>query len=389
MPRLQNNEQIVQRIAKELGVANLSEILSEQISGADLHSLLLAVIKRRVSEIEPSRLVEVSSVSKACDLDARLINRVESTAYAQASQFDAVELSPVMPLGAVFTLAGLDQGNVLSTIRAFECASDPTIGMALECVRRRKQSAARKLTTRLCASQRVLRFPQPQNPAFTSHFKLFAMVSAGRDSGSFAFELAALQEHINFYLQFISKLSADGFAFKDIAVELSDTAVVAALCAKFDIDPGTIRKVVRARDHDSSARVLEQYANLWPKSLTGAHGDLALLNLSKYLPQHLMKRLNKLEEVVCQGLQSKHNNVRFQFNLHRLTGLSYYRGPCFHIKMKNQAGDKFMLADGGFTDWTQLLLGDSKERLMTSAIGTELICRLFGKQSQAGGANCE
>jgi hypothetical protein len=57
--------------------------------------------------------------------------------------------------------------------------------------------------------------------------------------------------------------------------------------------------------------------------------------------------------------------------------------------MKNQAGDSFMLADGGFTDWTQLLLGDSKERLMTSAIGTELICRLFRKQSQAGGANCE
>ena len=399
MPRLLKNDQIVQRIAKQLGVAglanladgaeqtNLTELLADKLSGSDLHSLLLAVLKRRVGKVEPSRLVEASSVSKACDLDARLMNRVESIAYGQAEEFDAVELSPVVPLGSVARLAQLDQGNVLSTIRGFECASDPTIGMALECVRRRKKTADRRETTKLCSSQRVLRFPQPDNPAFTSHFKLFAMVSAGRDSGSFAFELAALREQIDFYLRFVSKLSEGGFAFEDIVVELSDTAVVAALCAKFDIDRGTIRKMVRAREHDSSDKVLEQYANLWPKSLTGEGSDFAQLNLSQHLPKHLIERLKKLEVVVCQGLSSKHNQVRFRFNLHRLTGLSYYHGPCFHIKMKNQAGDNFMLADGGFVDWTQLLLGDNKERLMTSAIGTELICRLFRKKSQAGGGD--
>ena len=83
---------VSERIARELGVANLPEILSEQISGADLHSLLLAVIKRRLSKVEPSRLIEASAVSKACDLDARLINRVESIAYSQAEEFDAIEL---------------------------------------------------------------------------------------------------------------------------------------------------------------------------------------------------------------------------------------------------------------------------------------------------------
>ncbi|MBP9090686.1 ATP phosphoribosyltransferase regulatory subunit [bacterium] len=374
---------VSERIANQLGVPDLSALLAEKLSGADLHSLLLAVIKRRVSKVEPSRLVEDSSVSKACDLDARLINMVECIAYAQAEEFDAIELSPVVPLGSVARLAGLDQGNVLSTIRAFECASDPTIGMALECVRRRKKNADRRETTKLCTSQRVLRFPQPDNPAFTSHFKLFAMVSAGRDSGSFTFELAALLEQIDFYLRVLSELSAGQFAFDDIVVELSDTIVVAALCAKFDIDRGTIRKMVRARDHDSSGKLLQQYADLWPKSLIGVDGDFAQLNL----PQHLTERLKKLDEVVCQGLRSRYNNVRFKFNLHRLTGLSYYQGPCFHIKMKNQAGDSFMLADGGFVDWTQLLLGDNKERLMTSAIGTELICRLFQKQIQPGGGD--
>lgn len=63
--------------------------------------------------------------------------------------------------------------------------------------------------------------------------------------------------------------------------------------------------------------------------------------------------------------------------MHRLTGLGYYDGPCFHLKMKNDRGQTFMLADGGMIDWTKQLLCDKKERLLTSAIGSELICRMF------------
>jgi histidyl-tRNA synthetase len=76
-------------------------------------------------------------------------------------------------------------------------------------------------------------------------------------------------------------------------------------------------------------------------------------------------------------LQDIHEGVEFSFNLRRLTGLGYYDGPCFHIKMTNDRGESFMLADGGFVQWTQRLLGDKKERLLTSAIGIELLCRLF------------
>jgi hypothetical protein len=141
--------------------------------------------------------------------------------------------------------------------------------------------------------------------------------------------------------------------------------------------------MVRAREHDSSAKVLQQYSHLWPKSPVSIASDLAQCDL----PAHFIERLRLMEERVSQPLRSKHPTVSFRFNLHRLTGLGYYHGPCFHIKMKNHAGESFMLADGGFVDWTQLLLGDSKERLMTSAIGTELICRLFGKQSQVGGGD--
>ena len=39
---------------------------------------------------------------------------------------------------------------------------------------------------------------------------------------------------------------------------------------------------------------------------------------------------------------------------------------CFKIY-----GDEIELGDGGFTDWTQTLLGDTKECLLVSGIGTE------------------
>jgi len=369
-----SHEQIANRIARDLGLSDLSDILADDLSGSDLHSLLLAVLKRRVNNIEAAQLLHPSPVTTSCNLDGRLLNRLECIAYETAAEFEAVELSPLGPLGAVKVLTGLDQANVLSTIRAFECASDPTIGLSFECARRRKNPADRKRATRVCTSQRVVRFPLPADPGYTAHFKLFALVSAGRDLGSFAFEIAALREHIGFYLSLLSRLMTADFACEDIVVELSDTRAVSHLCSMFNINRDDIRALVRARDHNSANRVLDQYADIWPGLVTKPAEELGKYNL----PRPLITQLSLLEQSVCAPLSAQHNNVRFQFNMHRLTGLGYYEGgPCFHIRMKNDSGQAYMLADGGFVTWTQELLCDGKERLMTSAIGTELMCRLF------------
>jgi Histidyl-tRNA synthetase len=367
------SEQIARRIIRNLGEPDLSDLLSEQLSGAELHSLLLAVLKRRVGKIEPSHLAHPNAVTQACELDGRLLNEVERISYGVAPQFEAVELSPLAPLGAIATLTGLDQGNVLSTIRAFECASDPTVGLALECARRRKGPTGRKETTRLCASHRVVRFPAPKKAGFTAHFKLFSLVSAARDAGSFSFETAALREHIGSYLSLLARSTALDFTFGDVEVELSDTRVVAHLCSAFGIGRDEIRASVRARDSGSSERFLENRSVAWPRSVAKPWEDLAQFDL----PQHLIVQLGLLEQQVCAPLRAERKGVRLSFNLHRLTGLGYYEGPCFHIKTKNDRGEAFALADGGFVNWTQRLLGDSKERLMTSAIGAELMCRMF------------
>lgn len=49
---------------------------------------------------------------------------------------------------------------------------------------------------------------------------------------------------------------------------------------------------------------------------------------------------------------------------------NYYRGINFKIYV-NFNGDKFEIGDGGFTDWTQKLLNNKKERCLISGIGMD------------------
>ncbi len=100
------------------------------------------------------------------------------------------------------------------------------------------------------------------------------------------------------------------------------------------------------------------------------------------LPEHLIRQLGLLQGEICNRLSETYPRVTFLFNMHRLLDLGITR-VLLHIKAKTNSGNEFMLGDGGFVDWTQVLLSDGKERLMTSAIGTELLCRMI-LQGQKG-----
>ncbi len=76
-----------------------------------------------------------------------------------------------------------------------EVLADPTAALALEAAVRRRANPDE--TVRLCAVCRVLRLqPFPDEPGFSQHFALFALVTAGRSQPSHGFELEALREHV-------------------------------------------------------------------------------------------------------------------------------------------------------------------------------------------------
>jgi hypothetical protein len=50
----------------------------------------------------------------------------------------------------------------------------------------------------------------------------------------------------------------------------------------------------------------------------------------------------------------------------------------FQIYARDKAGTDYFIVDGGFTDWTQQLLSNRKERLLISGMGSERFVSLFG-----------
>jgi hypothetical protein len=68
--------------------------------------------------------------------------------------------------------------------------------------------------------------------------------------------------------------------------------------------------------------------------------------------------------------------VECMIEVSRTHGKGYYPSLCFHIFMESSSGEIPELADGGAVDWTQRLLGNAKERLVISGIGSESVCSM-------------
>ena len=309
---------ITDRIERELGIPGLASLLAERLEPSDIQSLLLEVYRRLVrrrstasllADYSRNRFVEPSPISPGeyVEWDRHALSLLPRAV-------EAIELSPLCPLGASAAMAGLEQDRVISTIRNTEVLSDSTNVLALEAaVRRRalKQRTARSgEPVHLAASHRLVRGQRYADPRLAQHFKVFSLCSAGRDGGGFRFEMEALELQIGFYLAAIREFLN------------SSTTLEVALTL---LDSGT--------------------------TLTGAAEEL----------------LGRLRERF--GLEAVIDPTR-------TAGRGYYRTACFWIHGSRGDGEKSQLCDGGCVDWTQRLLSDAKERLVISGVGSDRVCTL-------------
>jgi hypothetical protein len=344
---------ILDRIASLTGLPRLFPVLSEELPASDLQSLLLAVYQTRARSIRESYLLADKPLVQPSTVDARLLQLFDTIAFATAEQFEAVDLSPVCPFGTSFVLGGINPNNVLTSIRNVELLGDSTSPLAIECARRRKQHASTDI--RLCASHRVVRLQPMDVPGFTPHFRLFALVSAGRDRGSHSFELQHLAEHIRFYLKFFR--AAEGFHFAAPLIEISDLALTASLLESAGVSRDEGRQSIRAHNQASSTFLASRGITL-PAAARSPVLDL-------------------VERMVFDPLRSEFPEAEFRFNNSRLEGIGYYPGLCLRISTTAPDGVRYPIVDGGLTDWTARLLQNKKERLLTTGMGSELACRKF------------
>ncbi len=211
-------------------------------------------------------------------------------------------------------LGPLSQDWVLSAIRNVEVAADPTNVLALECaLLRSNQSRTSKTSVSLAASQRVIRSQKYANPDAKAHFRLFSLCTAGKDRGNLQFETETVAEHIRFYLKCLRL-----FAGKETPLRVS------------------------------------------------------IINLHEPEP-YLARTLSTMTE----DLKRDSANVTVETTNNSAEAKGYYRTLRFHIYGTSNQGRELELVDGGDTDWTQKLLGNAKERLVISGIGTERLCDNF------------
>jgi hypothetical protein len=370
-------DRILRRIAQDAGVPRLETVLAE-LPAADLQSLLLRVFQTRARTMPLRSVLEragSSMLSSPSSVDARLLHTFDRMAFATADNFEAVDLAPVCPSGATYALGGIDQNNLLTTIRNAEVLGDSTPAMAIECARRRKKTTDRSVMppVRLCASQRVVRLQPFDMPGFTPHFRLFALVSAGRDTGSHNFEFPHLREHIGFYLRLCRALGDEGFQMANPRVEISDLGLTEILLAIAGVCRDEVRGMVRAHIHDGSKRFLESRGIVLPEDIVDPAKELT----GPPPVEEGLERLVRLKQRVIDPLLMEYPEADFRFNLARLEGLGYYTGLCLRISPLAPDGARYAVIDGGFTDWTARLLDDRKERLLTSGIGSEFACRKY------------
>jgi hypothetical protein len=344
---------IADRIERQLGMAGLVDALATRLSASDLRSLLLEVCRGRAGAVTAADLRATAArdpLMAPSAVSARDLMAFDSAAYQAAAEFDALDISPVCPFAAAATLGGTSQNNVVTTIRNAEVLGDPTISLALEAARRRDPSPL----VRLCTSQRVIRLQPFDVPGYSPHFRLFALVTAGRDTGSFQFETANLAEQVRVYLRLFHVLNAGGYSLRAPLVEFTDMAALEDSLTAAGITRQEVRDSVRAHRPGGSEQFLRDRGIAAPPD--GPHPQL---------------------DAVIGSLSDEFPEAAFRVNQQRLEGLGYYRSFALRISPLAPDANRYPIVDGGFTDWTARLLGNRKERLLVSGIGTEFACKTF------------
>ncbi|AUG82114.1 hypothetical protein CFP65_7540 [Kitasatospora sp. MMS16-BH015] len=298
----------LRRILATPGRPELLDLLAEELSGADLTTLLLEVFRRRAERLAPAEVLRRYRtdrfVAPAPTDHARLRRAEDALIAALPAGFELLTLAPLVPLAAHTAVATVDPRKVVATIRGTEVAADPTNALALEAAHRRAAALAADprstAPVRLAASQRVVRAQRFTGPGRLAHFQLFGLVTAGRDTGTHAFERHHLLVHLRFALRALAAAGVSRTELRLTALDPSAAPVLAHLQTELADSPG----------------------------------------------------LDLLEDP------------------DRATGRGYYTDLCYKIHAVVD-GLPIEIADGGFTDWTRQLTGNRKERLLIGGFGLD------------------
>jgi hypothetical protein len=311
---------MIRRIEREAGVPNLSEILAQSIKPTDLQSLLLEVYRERAKHRNLRAVFSdyaSNSFTRPSRCDPIRLLEWDSIAFSNLPNgFRAIELSPLSPLGSVTRLALISQDWILTTIRNMEVVADPTNALALECAMRRKE----------------LLKSEPTN--------------------STAVNLACSQRVVRTQ-RFRSRDSLQHFRLFSLCSAGRNT--------------GNLRFEINA---------MTEHIGFYLRALQDFLA-LAIPLRATIIDLHPESHENTIIEAAIEKLRKKFDGVNIGVEKAKTERTEYYQHLRFHVYATPPREHEMELVDGGDTDWTQKLLNNAKERLVTSGIGTERLCKKF------------
>ena len=310
------DKSILDRLAAETGVPGIVDILGEKLSASDLNSLLLEVFRRKTAQLSPSRL-----------LRAYRQNR-----FVQPSEADAVAFGE-------FTLEWLKAARSAGFI-PLELSPVAPLGACsvIGTVHQDKVLSALRGTEAVADATNVL-----------------ALESAWRRKKE-GFSPQALHfsvAHRHVRAQEIPKVPGFSAHFGILGLTSAgrDTG-------SFRFEKENLLRHIRFYKTFFEERLRITPVKIRLKALDPAAGENRL-----FQSVLLFMRQNELDWPV-EVVESKQSEQE------------YYRLLQFKIAIPGPQGREIEIVDGGFTDWTQRLTGNRKERLLISGLGLELLYKM-------------
>lgn len=123
------------------------------------------------------------------------------------------------------------------------------------------------------------------------------------------------------------------------------------------------------KDKQMAARHITLYIELLKKIVPEPELSIELIPVSEdgNIPDPSSEMIDDIIFLIKNYRVSKGKSV---------PGFTYYKWLRFCIYLHFN-GEKHMIIDGGFTDWTQKSLNNKKERLLTSGLGVEHLIKIF------------
>jgi hypothetical protein len=309
---------IVHKILERINRPELFAILTRELSGSELNSILLEVFNQRSGSLTAPELLNLYQQNRfvnPSDLPVIELRQMELDILQLFTKysFEPLELSPVSILGSCSAVAPANQNKILSALRGTEVLADSTNAIALHASDLRQNHPDQNAPgawMRFCNIQRQLRTQTISGKWFRPHFKIGCLVTCGADTGGLEFEKKSLYEH----MQVMNSLFLDYYKVEDVSFQL--------LCREGYPEPQAFARQI---------------------------GDFLLLQK----PDIRFTILDKPEHQT-----------------------NYYKGLQYKVSITFK-GKSYEIADGGFVDWTQQLLQNKKERMLSTGFGFDFMYRIL------------